>query len=193
MESTHTLRPVFTWLAVGLVMTVVDLRINGFDLIPDFIGYLIATLTLMRLRELDPSFGWAAAVTGVLTPVSLLSLDRPPGTYSKTGSWGTDLAWYAADTIVGWLICSGILSAARRRGDLPLAATAANRRVLVVLSGLAIGLPFLLRNSSPGAVVAILIVVAIFVIVVFCLLIGLLRQAGRSLTLPEPHGAAFFG
>ena len=169
-------------------MTVIDFRINGLDVIPDCLGYLLATLALLKLRELDPSFGWAAVITGVMTPISIASLSRPYGSYSKTGSDIGDLAWDVADVVVGWLVCSGILFAARRDGNGALAATAETRRVLVACAGLTLGLEPVLRHTSHGTAVAIAVVAGVFVVVVAFLLLGLLRQAGRALTLPGAPG-----
>src|SRR4051794_14859712 len=57
--------------AWGLLVVVIDLKINQLDLLVDPIGWAIALFALLRLRELHPAFGAASAAAALGLAVSV--------------------------------------------------------------------------------------------------------------------------
>lgn len=56
---------------VGSLLVVLDLRVNGVDVLPDPLGWLLAAVALLRLRALHVAFRVACAVSAVGVLVAL--------------------------------------------------------------------------------------------------------------------------
>jgi hypothetical protein len=188
IAATHAraFRATFGWLAVGIVMAQVDLRLNGFDLLPDVLGYLIAALTAYQLRPLHRAFAVAAGCAALAAPLSLASLDRHAGsTVSKTGDPALDVVLALADVVILWCVCTGVVAAAEDAGDHDLAADGRFRRMLVVAVAvlwlLTPVLGPLLARLPLGLAAALLIAYAVVAVVSLVLVVGLLLRAGRLL------------
>lgn len=176
----------FGWLAVGIVLSQVDLRLNGFDLLPDLVGYLIIAVAASRLRPTHHAFGLAAVGALAIAPVSLAALSpHAAGVSSKTGSPVLDALLALADVVILWSTCTGVIGAAAGADHAYLAVAARRRRALVVgvavvwLFSPALG-PALARLPI-GLAASMLIVYAAVAVGSLLLLVGLLRRAGRSL------------
>ena len=90
-------------------MTQVDLRVNGLDLLPDVLGYLLVVVTAYQLRALDRRLAPAAWCAALAAPLSIASLDRPTGNLvSKTGDPRLDLVLALAD------VCDPLVHVQRR-------------------------------------------------------------------------------
>jgi hypothetical protein len=176
----------FGWLAVGIVMSQVDLRVNGLDLLPDVVGYLLVALAAYRLRPLDRAFTVAAWCAALAAPFSVASLDRPTGSLaSKTGHPALDVALALADAVILWCACTGVIAAAEAAGDGDLARDGRFRRALVVtvavvwLLSPVLGPP--VTRLPLGAVAGLLVAFAVVALAALVLVVGLLRRAGASL------------
>ena len=58
--------------ALGLVVVLVDLRYEGFDLVPDWAGWLVVALALRQVAERHPALRVATALSAVAVGLSLL-------------------------------------------------------------------------------------------------------------------------
>ena len=120
--------------AAGLLLVLLDLRLSGFDVLPDVLGWLVAVRGLGRLVRLDPSFWLTRACAGVASVLSLTDLVHPQRTTTDgVGSTTTAVVppeglqavlsgvggLVAALTTV--LLCLVLRDRARRHGDIPLA------------------------------------------------------------------------
>ncbi len=89
-------------LAVGLLMVVLDFRVDDIDLVPDVLGWVIAALSLLRL-EPHVAFKAGAATAGIAAAVSLPALVAPEGLF--LGGVAT-----AAFTVVIFATCTGVMA-----------------------------------------------------------------------------------
>ena len=92
--------------AWGLIVVVIDFKINELDLIADPIGWAIALFALLRLRELHPAFGpsvWAAAIGLALSvPAWLAVLD-------STVSAALGIAFALAEIAIVFAVCTALM------------------------------------------------------------------------------------
>ena len=95
------------------------------------------------------------------------------------------------DTAMIWLLCGGIIEAARQRGYTDLASRAATRRALYVGLQIAALLVVLPARESPENPAVAVIGLVIFALVLVCLLMGLMLRAARELGAPEDDDPAF--
>lgn len=83
-----------------------DLRIRGFDILPDVLGYLLITLGLSRLSKINDHFARAARVAPIAALISLTELYQPVA----SGSGVLTLAGPSFKTPVGTVLTiAGIL------------------------------------------------------------------------------------
>ena len=95
----RSLRLVF-W---GLIAVVVDVRIDGPDLVPDPVAWLVALVGVARLARLHPGFGVAAVGCGLGLLVSLPDWAQP-------GDGSTGLLTGVAETVVVFGTCTGLIA-----------------------------------------------------------------------------------
>jgi hypothetical protein len=176
----------FGWLAAGIVMEEVDLRVNGFDLLPDALGFLIVVLAAARLRPAHGAFT-AAIVAGLAAaPVSVAALaPNAHGLSSKTGSPLLDALLALADVVILASVCTGVAGAAAAAGDADLAASARRLRPFVVTAAviwlLSPVLGPVLARLPIGLAAGLLVGYAVAGLVALILLVRLLRRASRAL------------
>ena len=63
----------------GLIAVVVDVRVDGPDLVPDPVGWLVALVAVARLARLAPGFGVAAVAAAGSACWSRSRTGRSPG------------------------------------------------------------------------------------------------------------------
>jgi len=174
----------------GLLLVVIDFRLNGFDILPDFIGFAIIAAGLSLLVPLNPRFQTAkimALILTVLSLVSLIELGDDGGAQGFMSGWfAFGLLVTALDIVMVWQLCGGIIDLARERGFDDLATRASTRRGLYVGLHLTTYAVILLAlDVSPGDVMPLIVGLLIFAIVVVCLLMGLMLRAARELGGPD--------
>ena len=175
------MRRQFYQIAIGMLLIAVDLRAGSFDLLPDFIGYLLVCLAAEYLREEGKDFAvvTASAALGVLVALPDLIGFDPAGILSTLLT--------AVGAVVTFEICTGIMKAGAARGNAALAAAAQIARTLTLVAAfVTIGFAFfdwLVRRSDPLHLLAI--PVALFALAVGVAVILLAIRAGRELA-PAP-------
>lgn len=99
-------------IALGLLIAAVDLRLNGFDLIVDAIGWFIALGALDQLgRQVHPAFvpaRNAALVAGLVSLTELVALVLPTPVNILLG---------LADVVAVWFIATAVMAVASANGD----------------------------------------------------------------------------
>ena len=88
--------------ALGLVLALLDLRIYGFDVLPDVVGWLVAVRGLSRLTTLDGRFGPALRWALLTAVLSLADLVRAQVTTTTDTMTATSDA--APAGLHGWLV-----------------------------------------------------------------------------------------
>ncbi len=186
------MRRAYSQIFWGLLIDLIDFRFNGFDLLPDLIGYALILAGLTKLRPHSRGFriAWIAAVVllllsalqlfGVRGEISLTSGERP-----EAGALGLVSLALAANMVFFYGICDGIRQSALERRRLSLAGTARSLWYWNFAIG-AITLfsfPFQL-NYEPGVLYLVFLLLALGSFMTGLLLILLVRRAGRELTRP---------
>ena len=166
--------PALTQLAWGLIIVVVDFRLDDMDVIPDPVGWVIAFVALTSLARHHHAFNWAAAAC---LPAGAISV---PEWFGATGDLVT-LVTTAAETVIVFATCTGlmaILPAVRRTAqwirwwDLSLT-------LLVVTA--------LLPERHLDEVRVLMVLAGIATLAVFVMFLLMLFRAGRA---PAPAIAA---
>jgi hypothetical protein len=172
----------------GLLLVVIDFRLNGFDILPDFIGFALIAAGAGLLVPLNPRFQTAkimALILIVLSLVSLVELGNDGGPGFNPGWFFFGLIVTVLDVIMVWQLCGGIIDLARERGLDDLATRASTRRGLYIGLHLMSYLVILIAlDASPGDMGVFVVGILIFAVVVVCLLMGLMLRAARELGDP---------
>jgi len=181
----------------GVLVVVVDVNLNGFDVFVDLVGWLMVVSGLGILRVLHPAFAKARAWAIVLALLSVLDLGwletqyvvRQSGnvTYSWDRLWPVRVLQLLGGLAVGWLVCRGVAGRAMEQALPELARRARSVGGWIVLAHVLGGVAMAFAWQSPrNAKIALVIIpVGLFVGLLFLLL---LRRAGRELSAPAPEG-----
>jgi hypothetical protein len=134
---------------VGFAMVVLDVRIDGFDLAPDVVGWVLAAVGLSRL---SPRSTWFRAAVAAAAVGMLLGLAQ-----QLSEADGLLLAVQTlVETVLVFSVCSGIIDAARSveriRGTANL--------IRWIDIGLAVAAIVLLHVLPPEPVVVVLLAFA---------------------------------
>lgn len=70
----------------GLLFTAVNIRIQGYDIVPDVIGYIMAVVGLGKIEKYDVKFTSAKKMARMLAAISLINIYQTPA----WETWGTE-------------------------------------------------------------------------------------------------------
>lgn len=94
----------------GFLVVFIDIRLDGLDVLPDFIGWLVAYVGVTRLRPLDSAFGTAAVAAAAEVALTAIGLVT-----------GANILGYALDALASGVfvvyLCTGIMQRALAGGD----------------------------------------------------------------------------
>jgi hypothetical protein len=162
----------------GLIFVIVNVTLNGFDLLPDFIGYLLVAVGTDGLGAVSRKFSTARTLAWCLVPVSLASL-------FVAGELGTTLGYvrFALDCFMMWALLGGIMDFAVARERFDLAQRAAARRVAYVV--LMCLMKFLSTIVDARGRFAVQIVVALVVctLIVLVMILHLIHRVKTELAV----------
>ena len=179
--SARHYRASFAWLLFGFLLTIIDLRINGFDVLPDCIGCVVMAVAASQLRRLDALFGVACAAAVVMTPLAILSQVTQSSLSSETGNPGLDAVWGIAELVLMWSVCTGVLHLALGAGDPDSARRMRVRRAwIVTVQALFVSLPVLVPALSlqpAGLILVLMIAYVAASLIALVMLIRLLHGA----------------
>ncbi len=171
----------------GLFLVILDFRINGFDILPDFLGFALIAMGLGLLVPLDRRFLTARVLAVLLIVLSLATLLQHTDA-AEADAWPTawalfEVVYDVLDLAMIWLLCGGIIAVAGERGLRDLADRASFRRMLYVgLAMLGWVVALLARGGMPKDVLVVLVIgLAVLALVVTFLLMGLMLRAARAL------------
>lgn len=99
----------------GLVLIVVDIKLNDFDLLfPDFLGYILIYGALVTLAQVSPRFGIAKPYAAAMVIVSIVEMMHI-NPFSIVSTLGIVL-----DFLMIWHACNGIIELALQRRNISL-------------------------------------------------------------------------
>lgn len=182
----------FMFLFWGFLLSFLDFRINGLDLLPDFVGYIIISAGLGTLSQWNIQFGKAKFYSLLLIFLSLPDLIVSLNQNMAIPYFILALIVTIFSVLLIWLVCQGIIEMAIVADKPGLADQAASRRKLVLaillLTPCLIGLGTLDRKLGLILMIPILILLIVTVILVLLLM----RRAALELPDEQPQEATLY-
>ena len=150
----------------GLFFVLVDVRFNGFDVLPDLIGYILVALGCGGLAHISKHFVTARALSGVLSFLWLIDF-IPKSREWDTVVWLVNLlvrcAWM-------WSLLGGVMEYAEERARPDLSERASNRRqAYIFLMCITTLVGWMSRGSRHAEPIVILLLIAGLTIMVLIL------------------------
>ncbi|GAA1557160.1 hypothetical protein [Kribbella lupini] len=163
----------FRWIGGGTLIVLIDLRLSGFDVLVDLVGWALIYVGLRAVWRLDNALRIACgfAFLGAVFAVAELAF----------GALATMFASAVALVCVAVAVCTALMRVAGRRGEPAIERWARVLRsalVVVTLSGLALSPLMLGTYLGPALVLAA--VTAVVVVASYVLLLMDRRVAGIS-------------
>ncbi len=159
----------FGFIFWGLVFSLVDIQsANGFDYLPDWLGYVLVMLGCARLSSTSGRFHIAGVLSGGLAAIEALALSK-----SRIGiGIDADLGVLSriVDLVMIWMLLGGIMAIADKWQRPDLVMRASNRRVAyVVILGSCYLIPLLAGSRNVGPMLGVTLVAGVLVVLVFIL------------------------
>ena len=136
----------------GLIFNLINISINGFDLLPNGIGYLLIAWGASQLVAQSAKFATASALSTVLILVWLV---RFAGDIEAV--WAHYIVSVILNVTMYWFLLGGIIDFAMARERTDLAERAANRRIYYAAI---MAISVLLPAIAPVAPLVIILVIA---------------------------------
>lgn len=134
---------------IGMIVILADLKIDGFDLIVDAVGWVLVYVGLTRLSRLIADFKPARIATAPAMLFSLLEFTRAEGVPAQTIAI---VAPITTEAVVVVLTCAALMRVAKRAGDEATAATAGHVRLANLMMTLIAVVLTILAESEPSDV-----------------------------------------
>ncbi len=160
----------------GLLLAITDITINGIDILPDFIGYILVGLGCAGLGNVSRRFGVASTCSIFLTLIALAE-------YFIRGEFAVAVSYVrlVLDCVMMWTLLGGVMDFANSRERFDLARTASNRRALYVGFIAFVYLVAWLGRSSRDLALPVWFLCLGLMIFVVCLILGVILRAKREL------------
>ncbi|MBG0825274.1 hypothetical protein HS048_31795 [Planomonospora sp. ID91781] len=167
--------------AAGFLIALFAIRINGFDLLVDVIGWLLVVLGLSRMeKSVDPVFGKARLSAVAASALSLAAL------VGLTANVVMGLLYMLSGTITIWLTAEGIISRAQAVGDSSTASTF-NALRWVLLAVNVTGVVTFYTGALPSGIALITAVAGVVAVIWF---VVRLYMSARLPYLSQPSAPA---
>lgn len=187
----------------GLLLTAINIRIGGFDIVPDVIGYVMAIIGLSRIERYEENFSRARTIAYILAVLALINIYQPQiqnttnqyGAVNSTyinvnaGIFGANLFLALLFTLLGfaaniyfvYTLCTGMKNLLNQTGNHTLAGTCDDRWKLILGAevGLLVSMLLVMVGGTIGIIMTMVFgLLALIALVMFLILIN---QAARSL------------
>lgn len=177
----------FHVMAWGIVFVLLSFQINGIDILPDIIGYILMLIGFSRIESYHPHFRRGKLLSIVFIVLSLIGMfqirwTNPDGVL-LAGGLLLSLVILVLQVMLFYSLIMGIEEVSRLRGKLELADLARGRWKLYLFYVVAIAISMLIIWSQPllfGPFIAIL--AFMFSIVLTYLLCALCTRTEREWT-----------
>lgn len=187
----------------GLIITVININIQGFDIFPDVIGYIMVVIGLGKIVKYEEKFDLARKVAYILTVLSAINIVKPQAqdpsvvagpmqmnnvTYSA-GIFG-NIPWLAtllmfvgmaASIAFAYAMCMGMKNLLIRTGDEYLAGVCESRWKLLLISQVGLTASMLLSMLAFPLIITVALAFAIFAFIAMILFLLLINHAYRSI------------
>ncbi|MBN2558373.1 MAG: hypothetical protein JXB33_06455 [Clostridia bacterium] len=160
-----------------------DFRIGGFDILPDFIGFIFIYIGLKALAGKDAEFKRAGSLALPLIFMSVLDVYQAPSTQASLLGIIFGLALTLLIILMVRGICMGIRNEAAKAGNDGLASKATNRWGLF----LAVNILLILFTVVPVLAAVLFIPFFILSIISYVLMVSLMKSAEYSLLDGPPE------
>lgn len=196
----------------GLMFTVINFRIQGFDLIPDVIGYIMVIVGLSRIKKYEAGFSAAMKSAYVMTALSLFNIVQVQGPYEV---WSTEpqgaqssgfvnfsagifggIPWLAvlfmvvgtlANIYFAYHMCMGMKRLLLGVGDEALAAICGGRWKLILAAEVGVLVSALMSTLGMAIGISLMLAFLIFSVIALVLFLLLIHLARKSIDgQPEP-------
>lgn len=193
----------------GLIITLININIQGFDIFPDVIGYILVVVGLGKIEQYEDNFKLAKRVALIQTVLAAINIVKPQNqdVSASNGFFQTanvsfsagifgNIPWLAillaligtvVSIVFAYAMCMGMKNLLIRTGDEILAGTCEDRWKLLLISqvGLVVSMLLALALGSIGIIISI--VFAIFAFVAMILFLLLINHAYRSIDGKEQY------
>lgn len=151
----------------GLILVILDLNINNFDLLPDFVGYILVAVGAGGLKAISLRFATASTLSWVLMCLSLLGL-FVSGDYTVA----LTIIALAVDCVMIWKLLGGVIAFSEKHNRTDLAMHASKRRlayVVLMVLGTIIGYAAVDTGSAAVASMLVLALLAVLIMIIHLL------------------------
>jgi low temperature requirement protein LtrA len=161
----------------GLLLVILDLRINRIDILPDFLGYILVALGCGGLTSFSRDFSTARTLSWILVAFALVG-------YVLHGSAATvfGILNLAVDCAMMWFLLGGVMELAMARQRSDLSERASNRRIAYVVVMCLATLASLVAQGSRELAVVMVVVLVICILPLLFLILHLIHRAKHELT-----------
>lgn len=160
--------PRFAQIFWGVFLSFFSLKINGFDLLPDVIGYILMAVGLGGVGEISGKFSTASVCAWIMSPISVVGM-IPSRTVSELAIIVMPFSLVFGCTLI-WSMLGGIIDFATDKQRSDLAERAVNRRLAFVIA-LCVGtIAGFLGRDAVILVIPVAIVLAVLTILILHLI-----------------------
>lgn len=169
----------------GFLFVMVDFRLQGIDILPDIIGYILFAIGFNRLAEYSIYFKKAGSFNMVMIFVSIFSIYEQPaqggGIHINSLGMLIGSAALVLGLVVGYYLFLGIKDMAKNQEKMDIYDEAGKRWTQYLILHLAAFFAFVMIFIPPLAVVYImgLFIVAIVLTFIF---MGFMKRCGENLS-----------
>jgi hypothetical protein len=187
----------------GLILTVININIQGFDIFPDVIGYILVIVGLGKIEAYEANFNLAKRIAYILTVLAAINIIKPQNqdvsgsgnllqTANVTFSAGIfgNVPWLAllfmlvgmaASITFAYAMCMGMKNLLTRIGDETLAGICQDRWKLLLISQVGLTASMLIAMALGSFGIIITIAFAIFAFIAMILFLLLINHTCRSI------------
>lgn len=184
----------------GLIITVININIQGFDIFPDVIGYILVIAGLGRIESYEANFNLAKKAAYILTVLAAINIYKPQelsgagsvlqptGITFSAGIFGIIpwlalllmIAGTAANLAFTYTMCMGMKNLLIRTGDETLAGVCEGRWKLILIAQVGLAASMLLAFLLGSIGIMITVVFAIFAFIAMILFLLMINHTYRS-------------
>jgi hypothetical protein len=166
----------FSQIFWGLLLVIVDIRINRLDLVPDFIGYILVAIGCAGLATVSRQFSTASNLSWVLLGFNLLSFLLRGHAFTAFG-----ILNLAVDCAMMWFLLGGVmdLAAAKNRPD--MVERASSRRIAYIAVMSVVTLLGLLTQGSRHVVIMVVLLLIFCILPLLVLILHLIHRVKLEL------------
>ena len=166
----------FGYMFWGLLLVILHICINGFDLLPDGLGYVLVATGCSGLTSLSPRFSTAKALCWALAILWVVG-------FAVRGDAGViyGVATMVINCIMMWMLLGGIIEFARARNRIDLANSASNRRVAYVVLAVAAALLGVVARGSRDFAIPLVLIIVVSMLAVVVMILHLIYRVRSEL------------